>query len=81
VQVHPPARHPRAAGNDGAHATARKAGAGQTLDNEDLNTQSTFWVQSRTKADPNAANGAASVTINDTAPTADPFNLVVVEIL
>ncbi len=71
-----------AVGNDGAHATARKVGPGQTLDNEDLtSTPSTFWVQSATKDSPNTPNGGASVTINDTAPTADPYNLVVVEIL
>jgi len=70
-----------AVGNDGAHAIARKVGSGQTLVGEVLNAQSTFWVQSRTNAAPNTSGGGATVTINDNAPTADPFNLVVVEIL
>ncbi len=70
-----------AVGNDGAHANARKVGPGQTLVDETLSTQSTFWVQSRTNASANTSGGGASVTINDNAPTADPFNLVIVEIL
>ncbi len=71
-----------AVGNDGVHATAHNVGPGQTLVNEDLtSTPSTFWVQSRTNASANTAGGGATVTINDKAPTAEPFNLVVVEII
>ncbi|MGO9900292.1 MAG: hypothetical protein ACLP0J_11490 [Solirubrobacteraceae bacterium] len=38
----------------------------------------TYWVQSTTA--PTPVSGT-SVTINDTAPTADPYNLVLVEVL
>lgn len=66
-------------GFDWLHATPRTVGAGQTLfaQHTDAN-DNTEWVQSTTA--PTLAAGT-SVTINDTAPTSDPFDLVVVEIL
>jgi uncharacterized repeat protein (TIGR01451 family) len=66
-------------GNDFDNAIARTVGAGQTLVHQYLTpTGDTYWVQRQT--DPVPASGT-SVTINDTAPTADRFNLSVVEIL
>lgn len=69
-----------AVGFDWAKATSRTVGPGQTLfsQNLDKTAQNTFWVQSTTS--PTLAIGT-SVTINDTAPTADPYDLVLVEVL
>jgi GH35 family endo-1,4-beta-xylanase len=68
-----------ASGDDWLSAVHRTVGADQTLVNESF-TQlgDTYWVQSA--ATPAAAAGTA-VTINDKAPTTDPYNLVLVEIL
>ena len=67
-------------GNDVDRAIARTPGTGQTLIHQYLATASaaTFWVQSQ--ASPTSASGT-TVTINDTAPTSDRFNLSLVEIL
>ena len=66
-------------GNDSDRAVARTPGAGQTLVHQYLaSAGNTFWVQSQTVA--TAASGS-SVTINDTAPTSDRYNLSAVEIL
>ncbi len=67
-------------GNDWDSAVARTLGSGQTMVNQwvDSAVGDTFWVQSRNA--PTAAAGT-SVAINDTAPTADRWNLAVVEIL
>jgi hypothetical protein len=67
-------------GNDWATATKRTAGSGQTLFTQDLDTSTndTYWVQSTTSPTPVAGT---HVTINDTAPTTDPYNLVLVELL
>jgi hypothetical protein len=66
-------------GNDVDRATARSVGSGQALVQQWLagGSNDTFWVQTR-----GAATGAAgsSVTINDTAPVTDRWNLAAVEI-
>ena len=62
-------------------ATANHAvGAGQTMfqQTKDTTARNTDWVQSTTAATP--VPGTA-VTINDTAPVADMYDLVFVEIL
>jgi hypothetical protein len=66
-------------GNDWDAATARTVGAGQTMVHQYLATVGdTFWVQRTTN--PVGATGTV-VTINDTAPTADRYNLTLCEIL
>jgi hypothetical protein len=66
-------------GNDFNTATARTLGSGQTMVHQYLSTVGdTYWVQRESGATP--ASGT-SVTINDTAPTGDPYNLSIVEIL
>jgi hypothetical protein len=69
-----------AVGFDWLHATPRKVGSGQTLfsQNLDSSAQNTYWTQSTTSPTPVAGT---PVTINDTAPTTDPYDLVLVEIL
>jgi hypothetical protein len=66
-------------GNDWDSATARTLGPNQAMVHQYLATAAaTFWVQRQ-----NATTQAAgtTVTIDDTAPTADRFNLSVVEIV
>jgi len=66
-------------GNDYDNATARTIGTGQVLVHQDLtSTGDTYWVQRETSAVP--ASGTV-VTINDTAPTKDRFNMAIVEII
>jgi uncharacterized protein (TIGR03437 family) len=66
-------------GNDTDKAIARTPGAGQTLIHQYLSSAGdTFWVQRQTTAAP--LSGSA-VTVNDTAPTSDRYNLSAVEIL
>jgi uncharacterized protein (TIGR03437 family) len=66
-------------GEDPSGAIARTAGAGQTLVHQDLALSSdTYWVQTLNNAVPLSGT---SVTINDSSPTADPYNLALVEIL
>ena len=66
-------------GNDYDNAIARTVGTGQSLVNQYLTpTGDTYWVQRQTNPVP--LNGT-TVTINDTAPTTDRFNLSIVEIL
>jgi hypothetical protein len=68
-----------AAGNDWAQSLARTPGPGQTLQQQSFApVGDTFWVQSTSNPTPDAGT---PVTINDTAPTGDPFNLVLVEVL
>jgi chitodextrinase len=68
-----------AAGNDYDNATARTMGAGQTLVDQYLApVGDTYWVQRQ--AGPTPASGTA-VTMSDTAPTADRWNLAAIEIL
>jgi IgGFc binding protein/Bacterial Ig-like domain (group 1) len=67
-------------GFDWANAKARTVGSGQTLFSQNLDkpSKNTFWTQSTTSPTPVAGT---TVTINDTAPTGDPYDLVLVEIL
>ena len=66
-------------GNDWDTAVARTAGPNQTLVHQNLSSiGDTFWVQRMTA--PTALSGT-SVTINDTAPTADRYNLFIAEVL
>ena len=67
-------------GDDWAAAKARIAGANQTLINQWVDTKAgdTYWVQDQNS--PIAGAGSA-VTINDTSPTTDQWNLAAVEIL
>jgi hypothetical protein len=68
-----------AVGNDFDNAVARTVGSGQTLVHQDLApTGDTYWIQRQTNP---IANSGTSVTINDTAPTKDRFNLSIAEIL
>lgn len=66
-------------GNDSDKAIARTPGAGQTLVHQYLaSVGNTFWVQNQTAATPLSGT---TVTINDTAPTSDRYNLSAIEIL
>jgi hypothetical protein len=67
------------AGNDFDNATARTPGPGQTVLHQFLSAAGdTYWAQMQTAAVP--ASGS-TVTINDTAPTGDRYNLVICEVL
>ena len=66
-------------GTDWDSATNRTVGANQTIVHQYLATiGDTYWAQRTTN--PTATSGTA-VTINDTAPTADQYNLTLVEVL
>ena len=67
-------------GNDWDSAQGRTAGPGQALTDQwvETTTGDTFWVQQQTNAVP--ASGTP-VTVNDTAPTADRWNLTAVEVV
>ena len=66
-------------GADWSTATGRTVGAGQTLVDQYLAPAGdTYWVQRQSAT--TAASGT-TVTINDTAPTADLYDLAVVEVL
>ena len=65
--------------NNYSHATTPTPGPGQTVHDVDLApVGDTYWVQRRTAVTPTAGT---VVTINDTAPTTDVWNLAVVEVL
>jgi hypothetical protein len=65
-------------GVDFDNAVARTIGPNQTMVNQYLATVGdTYWTQRTTSAVPVAGT---SVTINDTAPTADRYNLTICEI-
>jgi chitodextrinase/regulation of enolase protein 1 (concanavalin A-like superfamily) len=67
------------AGDDWDSATARTVGANQTKVNEYLSSLGdTFWVQRQTST---TAQTGTTVTLNDTAPTADRWNLALIEII
>jgi hypothetical protein len=68
-----------AVGNDWDNAIARTPGSGQTLKHQwvDTATGDTFWTQAVTA--PVSAAGL-QVTVNDTAPTSDRWNLSAVEV-
>jgi hypothetical protein len=66
-------------GNDFDNAIARTAGANQTVFHSDLTpTGDTYWMQKQNGTTPLSGT---SVTINDTAPTGDRYNLSIAEIL
>src|SRR5207249_5390980 len=67
-------------GNDQDGGIARTLGANQTMMHQwvDTASTSTYWVQNY--VDP-VANAETLVQINDTAPTADRWNLAAVEIV
>jgi len=66
-------------GSDWDTATARTLGTNQTLVHQLLSTNGdTYWVQRQTATTPLSGT---SVTINDTAPTGDRYNLSICEIL
>ena len=57
---------------------ARTVGASQTLVDQDLApVGDTYWVQRQNATTPNSGT---SVTMNDTAPTGDQWNLALIEI-
>ncbi|MCW2573517.1 MAG: hypothetical protein JWO88_3575, partial [Frankiales bacterium] len=68
-----------AVGNDWDRAQARTLGTGQAMVHQWVNntTGDTYWVQQLTSP---VAASASSVTINDTAPTTDRWNITAVEI-
>ncbi len=66
-------------GDDWDNAIERTLGSGQTSVHQYLATVGdTYWVQRQTNA---TALSGTSVTINDTAPTTDRYNLSIVEVL
>ena len=66
-------------GNDFDNAVARTPGLNQSLVHQDLtSTGDTYWVQMQNA--PTPVSGT-SVTINDTAPTGDRYNLAIAEVL
>jgi hypothetical protein len=65
-------------GFDWSQGLARTLGSGQTMVDQVLQPGGTFWTQSQTAA---TAKSGTRVTINDTAPTTDYWNLALVEIL
>ncbi|MEO7142267.1 MAG: hypothetical protein ABI165_02065, partial [Bryobacteraceae bacterium] len=68
-----------AVGGDPQNAIARTPGSGQTLIHQDVaSNQNTYWVQMQTSATP---VGGTNISINDIAPSTDPYNLSLVEIL
>ena len=68
-----------AVGNDPQGAVSREVPSGQTLQSQKLSkTPATYWVQSRNDS---TAPAGTVATINDKAPTSDPWNLTLVEIL
>jgi chitodextrinase len=68
-----------AVGEDWDNATARTVGPGQTLIDQFLSPSGdTFWTQRQTSPTPLAG---ATVTINDTVPSGDRWDLALVEVL
>ncbi len=66
-------------GNDYDNATSRTVGANQTMVHQYLATiGDTYWAQRQTSTTPTSGT---VVTINDTAPTGDRYNLTIVEVL
>jgi Domain of unknown function (DUF1929)/Bacterial Ig domain/Glyoxal oxidase N-terminus/SdrD B-like domain/Kelch motif/Prealbumin-like fold domain len=66
-------------GNDFDNALTRVAGSAQTLVFQILtSTGDTYWVQRQNNATPVSGT---TVTINDTSPTGDRYNLALVEVL
>jgi hypothetical protein len=67
-----------AVGDDWLHSAARTTGSGQTILHESNDSADTYWVQSTSGV---TSNAGTKVTINDTKPPKDPYNLVLIEIL
>jgi hypothetical protein len=67
-----------AVGDDWLHSTSRTTGSGQALVHESTDSADTYWVQSTSGI---TSKAGTKVTINDTKPPKDPYNLVLVEIL
>ncbi|MGA9208630.1 MAG: hypothetical protein WB347_12565, partial [Terriglobales bacterium] len=67
-------------GDDWDNAIARTVPSNQTMVHQDVSTSNgdTYWVQRMAATTPVAGT---VVTINDTAPTTDRYNLTIVEIL
>jgi hypothetical protein len=66
-------------GNDYSHGAARTPGSNQTVFDQYLSpTDDTYWTQSQAAAG-NPANNL--VTLNDTAPTTDSWNISAIEII
>jgi hypothetical protein len=66
-------------GEDWDKAAARTLGSGQTMVDQFLSPSGdTFWTQRQTAT---TATAGTTVTINDTAPTADRWDLSLVEVL
>ena len=66
-------------GNDWDNAIGRTIGPNQAMVHQYLSpVGDTYWVQRRTNPTPSSGT---TVTINDTAPTTDRYNLSIVEIL
>lgn len=65
-------------GNDYDNAIARTLGTGQTLVHQFLTpTGDTYWVQMQSTT---TALSGTTVTVNDTAPSSDRYNLSIVEV-
>jgi hypothetical protein len=65
-------------GNDWDSAISRTPGPNQTVVHQYLSTTGdTYWVQEATSLSP----AGTLVTVNDTAPTTDRYNLSICEIL
>ena len=65
-------------GNDWDSAIARNAGANQTILHQDLTANGdTYWMQMQSAAIPTSGT---VVTINDTSPTTDRYNLSIAEV-
>jgi hypothetical protein len=68
-----------AIGDDWLKSIPRTPGSGQKVIHQATDSVGdTYWVQATDAITPTKGT---SVTINDTAPTTDPYNLVLVEIL
>jgi hypothetical protein len=66
-------------GNDWDNASNRTVGANQGMVHQYLATiGDTYWVQRQTATTPTAGT---VVSINDTAPTGDRYNLTICEVL
>ena len=66
-------------GNDWDNAIARTLGPNQTMVHQLLaNVGDTYWVQRESNA---TSLSGTSVTLNDSAPTSDRYNLTIVEVL
>jgi hypothetical protein len=68
-----------AVGDDWLNSAPRTPGAGQAIDYQSTDSaHDTYWVQATKSV---AASAGTRVTINDTKPVRDPYNLVLAEIL